>query len=152
MITHFHDRKELENYLLVPVVLEKTIRKRIGSKKEIEPINDILEQITNPLKSEILGQYVAEKTEFFRTAKASQATLSVEAISEFEEKWSDISHRMAIVPGKRVFSLLNRHLQDNYQASITSGQVVREFHKFNIPRDLVRFLREVDRVFGIPVT
>jgi energy-coupling factor transporter ATP-binding protein EcfA2 len=150
-LVHFHQRKELENYLLIPVVLEKAIRKRYRSAKgtldDIESIESILETVTTPLKPDIQAQYIAERVAYFKGSHKHEATITSEAIKIFDQKWADIASRMEIVPGKIVFSALNRHLQETYNISLTPAAVVREFNKLNIPRDLARFLRQVDQIF-----
>lgn len=154
-IVHFHQRKELENYLLVPIALEKAINRRYrsakGSADGIEPIELILEKITASLKPNIQAQYISERVEYFKSSHKADATVTVDAIRIFEERWQDIARRMEIVPGKTVFSALNRYLQETYNISITQSAVVREFSKINIPRDLVRFLRQIDRIFCKPI-
>ena len=154
-IVHFHQRKELENYLLVPVVLEKAIQKRYrsanGSLDGLETIEILLETITVPLKADVQAQYINERVKYFKKSPKSDATTTSEAIKIFEQKWTDIASRMEIVPGKKTFSDLNSYLQRIYGISITPSAVVREFSKLNVPRDLVRFLRQVDRVFCQPI-
>lgn len=153
---HFHSRKELENYLLVPVVLEKAIKQRLIERATSLDfhIDAVLEEITNPLKSSVSGSYLGARVDYFRKRSSGIATstVSTDAMENFERRWSDISLRMEIVPGKEVFSKLNAYLQDNYRVSLTPFQVVRNFNRFNVPKDLVTFLRKVDSIFCAPLS
>lgn len=150
-LVHFHRRKELENYLLVPVALEKAIYKRYRSKKGtslgLEPIESILELITDPLKADVQAQYISERVRYFKSSHKSDATITAETIKVFEQKWKHITSRMEIVPGKKTFSALNQHIQDAYGISVTPLAVIREFSKINVPHDLAKFLRQVDQMF-----
>src|SRR5882724_377451 len=65
-MVHIHDRKELENYLLVPSVIERASKLvlRSSGKEEVKAptaaqIEAILEEITTSLKSDVGGQLIA---------------------------------------------------------------------------------------------
>ena len=74
-LTHIHARKELENYLLEPVVLDRALKHKITDASirrgvlpeeiEGEPSAEILDTITNPLRRGIEAQYIARRVEYF---------------------------------------------------------------------------------------
>ena len=65
-LAHIHGRKEMENYLLVPDVLERAIKKAIADRVKrsnenislSESIEKILTRITKPLKNAAQAQYI----------------------------------------------------------------------------------------------
>ena len=103
-------KKEIENYLLVPTVLEKTlsnllsdrIRRGGESASPERPISELLKEITSPMEAEVQGQLIAKRMEFLRSTGRDASTLSREAIETFKRKWNDDDMRLDIVPGKRV--------------------------------------------------
>jgi energy-coupling factor transporter ATP-binding protein EcfA2 len=150
---HIHQRKELENYLLVPSVLNRAVRgrlndvakRRMAEPQHATPTEQILEQITTPIRSDLQAQYIDMRIRFVQKSAAHRSTIMSEAIATFDVKWSDISRRMEIVPGKEIFSLLNKHLGENYGISLTPSTVIREFRREEIPSDLLAMLRQLDR-------
>lgn len=149
-----HQRKELENYLLVAAPLRKAIEKRIrertkrvgGTSKLKEGVENMLEQITAPLKTTVGGQYVARYAQFemIRRKGVDPATVAAEAMGRFEKGWQTLETRLNLVPGKHVLSLLNQHLQEKYQVSVTALQVVSEFDENEIPKEILALVRRLD--------
>ncbi len=64
VLAHIHSRKELENYLLVPQVLQRAIGNAVADKQKrsdeplppVEPIDLVLRRLTDPERNTCLGQ------------------------------------------------------------------------------------------------
>ncbi len=90
---HIHERKEMENYLLVPEILEKALKKAIKDRKlrtgeeavEGESIVQILDRITTPLKFKIQAQYVNRRVDFLKSTGRDGATIGAETMEMFEK-------------------------------------------------------------------
>ena len=88
---HIHQRKEIENYLLIPAVLERVVIRLITEKArqngidEVSQVNvmDLLASLTNETKTDCQGQYVSRYCEYHRNSGRDQATLTSEALSRF---------------------------------------------------------------------
>ncbi len=149
---HIHARKEMENYLLVPSVLERALRKafiertrRLGdTPPNLDPIVDILDRITSPMKGDVLGQYLARRSEFLQRTRRDTATINAETLEWFEGKWGDLATRMEIVRGKEVLSALREHLQTAYQVNLTDVRIIDEFRRDEIPADLLALLEKLE--------
>ena len=109
-LAHFHHRKEIENYLLSPNILERAIKRAIEERSRRKgetprldfDIHSILEQVTRDLKTDCSGQYISNYCKFFKDSGTDPATLTSRAISIFEDNWSELESRLEIVPGKSV--------------------------------------------------
>ncbi len=153
MVSHVHQRKELENYLLIPKVIDRAIRTRLSDQARrrgektptIASANELLDEITIPLRPDVLSQYIKHRTEFVKQKGLDISNVTADAIRIFETKWSDIETRMEIVPGKEVFSALNRFLGDNYHISLTPTLVISQFIADEIPRDMVLLLKRMEK-------
>lgn len=153
-LSHIHDRKEIENYLLEPKPLERAIRKRIADRKRRgETINEfsedvlaILEELTENLKNTIRGQYLAsrEPYENRKYPAHDSATIKASVLSDFDEVWSNFEFRVQIIPGKKVLTMLNKYLQESYQVSISVQAVVAAFEKDEIPSDMRRLIEALE--------
>ena len=154
-ITHVHGRKEIENYLLIPELLDQAIKAAVEDRaRKIPqlkltpmPAAEILEYITNDLKNELQGQYSARNLDYHKGSGTDQAVIISETHAWFEMQWSDLATRIPIVPGKNIFSLLNKYLQDTYKISISTRDVLKELRRDDVPGDLFGLLKRLDE-FG----
>ena len=115
-LVHFHGRKELENYLLIPVVLDRVIRKKVrdfAHQRDIEvpetmPSSEILLKITEPMRANVQAQYIDNRVRYLGGARVHNSTITGDSIRIFDAKWRLLDTRLEIVPGKQTFSELNR--------------------------------------------
>ncbi len=146
------ERKEIENYLLVPTALDKTLtrlleeraRRSGESVSAIRPISEFLQEITEPMKTEVQAQYIAKRVEFFAHTGRDASTISREAIEIFDRKWNNDQLRLHIVPGKSVLSELFSRVQSEYKVNLTPAKIIEQFRASDIPWDLSQTLRSVD--------
>ena len=149
---HFHHRKEIENYLLSPQVLERsakrTIEERARRTGETAPadfdIVEILESITNGLKSDCSGQYISKYCAFFKSSGKDQATLTTEALKIFDRKWSSMKSRLEIVAGKDVLRAVRDRFQQSHGVTLTNWRIIDCYKAEEVPQDLARLLRQLD--------
>jgi len=153
-LSHIHDRKEIENYLLEPKPLERAIRRRIADRKRrgetisefSENVMAMLKELTEKLKNTIRGQYLAKREPYENRKYPSHdsATIKANVLSKFDEVWSNFESRVHIIPGKKVITMLNKYLQESYQVSISVQAVVAAFEKDEIPSDMRRLIEALD--------
>ena len=145
-------RKEIENYLLIPVALDRTLdrlltemARRSGEPaKAVRPIAELLHEITTPIKTDVQAQYMAKRTEFLNHSGKDTSTINREAIEIFDRKWNDDQLRLHIVPGKRVLSELFCRVQREYKVSLTTARIIDQLHENEIPTDLRQTLKAVE--------
>jgi hypothetical protein len=148
-------RKEVENYLLVPVVIDRTLARqraerirRSGADVSVLPsARELLIEVTEPLKVEVQGPLVASEVDYgkFSMPKMDRSTLTTMAMRDFETRWSDLDTRLDLVPGKRVMSQLNALTQSRFGVTATPSRLVSDFTREEIPDDMKRLLRALDR-------
>jgi len=149
---HIHQRKEIENYLLVPAVLDRAVSKallerdrRTGSKTVLsETASVILKRITNRLRSQIQGQYISFRAAHLHHSKRDNATITSQTIEIFDEKWKEIYSRMEIVPGKEVLRLFRNEIQAKYSVNITDYRIIDEFKQEEVPQDIIDLLSRLE--------
>lgn len=149
---HIHGRKEIENYLLIPDVLERVLEKAIKEREKrtqklvsrSESIREILERITEQERPEIQGQYIARRTNFLKKTGKDPATITTETIHQFDKKWKILDERMEIVPGKQILKMLRDEVQRLYCASLTDVKIIDEFKAREVPKDLVALIEGLE--------
>lgn len=146
------ERKELENYLLVPSVLDRTLARLLEDRAKRggesgtadKPTTNLLQGITAPMRAEVQSQYIAKQVDFLRHTGKDLSTINRQAIELFERKWSDNDLRLHIVPGKRVLRELFSKIQSEYKVNLTPTKIIERMHENEIPWDLRQTLRAVD--------
>lgn len=153
---HIHERKEIENYLLVPEVLERALDKAIAERKKrtgksvkrSQSVSQILDAITRGDRWELQSQYVAKRLEYFKGARKDLATITEEACEIFDEQWGSVMNRMQIVRGKSVLAKLRSKISDEFSVSLTDHRIISAFDKEEVPEDLAVMLKELDAYRG----
>jgi len=164
-LAHIHDRKEIENYFLIPMVLElayvKALRERARHTpidfEAAEPISAILDTVSKSFKSACQAQYLAKEAQYFakkdefgKKSDLDRATATQHAIECFEQKWEDLDQRMKIVPGKKVLAALRTEVKANYGVNLTDLQIIDAFELEQIPETLVELIRRLDEFRQLP--
>lgn len=150
---HFHRRKEIENYLLLPTVLERTLqrvvfdraRRKNEQPPELEPVLPLLDRITRPYRSATQAQYLARRADYLERRHKDKATFTQQGIEAFDEKWSNLTTRMEIVPGKTVLASLRAEVQSKYSVNLTDFQIIDECTLDEVPPDLRTLLHRLDQ-------
>jgi len=151
-LSHVHERKEIENYLLIPAVLDRAIARaaldratRIGESVEQLPCSDdLLRTLTEALRDEVQSQYIARRTTYLRSTGRDLADITRETLAWFTPRWNDLTARMTIVPGKDVLKVLREHLQRVYGLSLTDARIVDAFHKDEVPNNMQQLVNALE--------
>lgn len=149
---HVHQKKEFENYLLLPEVLDRALahavseRAQRGESPSRIAINsaDLLREITDPLKDAVQSQILARRWEYLRSSGRDLAEVNRETMAEFGSIWEDLSRRLDIVPGKEVLGQFRRKIQEEFAVSLTDRRIVDAMRREDIPPDLMTLLQALD--------
>ncbi len=150
---HFHEQKEIENYLLLPEVLNRVVlhavrerARRTGEEPAVEvDVRPLLAQITRKLKAHCRGQYVSRYCDFFSDSGKDRAGLTSEALEIFDGKWAKLDSRLGIVSGKKVLKSLRNALQRKYKVTISDMRIASAYRKEEIPEDIANLVAKLDQ-------
>ena len=150
---HVHERKEMENYLLLPLVLDRVLEKQIAAKNrrteekivKDKSISIYLEEITKELKIDAQAQYIAKRLNYKNSPNIDASTLSKETIEEFEKLWETLETRMCITPGKTTLHALRKVVQEKYGVNLTDVKIIDEFKKNEIPEDIKQLIIKLEK-------
>jgi hypothetical protein len=151
-IAYVHQRKEIENYLLVPDALDRASarlveerRARDGVSGQDRPnISNLLLEITEPMKDYIFSHIMAKRAEYFRHTGRDLADINRETITWFNQRWTDLRERLKVVPGKDVLRSLRGVLQERFGISLTDSRIVESIRRDEIPLELQDLLKSLD--------
>lgn len=160
LFARIHSCKEIENFLLIPSVIEKALIERISelnkrTEKTIvfnENIIELLTQISEGFKykTQALLQTHQFKFEKSKDLKKADSTIVEQILKDFQEKWEDLNIRLKMLPGKEFLSALNKYLQEKYSISISLGNIVNHLQTTTIPEELKILIQEIDRFRKTP--
>lgn len=151
-LARVHARKEIENYLLIPVALARALDRMLAeqaARQEVSQlmtpdIGSLLMRITHPMRDEVMSQLVSKRTEKLKPAGRDPADIMKETISDFNQKWDELETRLTIVPGKDVLRALRAYLQEHLRVSLTDARIVDAIHREEVPGDLKDLLYAID--------
>ncbi|MEK7148675.1 MAG: AAA family ATPase [Patescibacteria group bacterium] len=150
-----HKRKEIENFLLHPGVLDKAviiaIRKKQGlsvaNEVTIRPAAEILNEVADTFRTNILPLYLSARRRFIKRASPGldDSTIDTEGLKKFEGEWETLSGKLRLIPGKEVFSMFNHILQKEYGISITPRMVVDSFTQAEMDAELIQLITNLNK-------
>jgi len=151
-LAHVHERKEIENYLLVPEALDRAIERAVLDRTARTGVPfpaipkgiEILKEISDPLKDEVQSQIIARRTNFLRGTGKDIADITRETLAWFSPRWDDFNLRLTLLPGKEVLRTFRERIQRTMGVSLTDARIVEAMHKDEIPGDLVRLLTDLE--------
>ena len=140
-LVHIHHRKEIENYFLVPSVLQRVIEAQSGDSKFFD---QVINKVSEELQDFANAQYAACHGDFDQNMGIDRATSITEANRRFRVKWSQLESRMEIVPGKKFLSVLNRELQNMLNTTVTPSMIVGAMRTEEVPKDMVALIQALE--------
>lgn len=156
-----HACKEIENFLLVPSALTRAADKRVsekalrsGEKKVFDgDFEQWISELADSLRSKVQAQYLSRQGEFIQAENPhrNSATINQQLIEQFESDWSAWDKKLAMLPGKQVFSLLNAKLQEEYGVSLTPLAVVNCMQQSEVMQELRSLLEGLEQFRNEPV-
>lgn len=151
---HIHERKEVENYLLDEGLLRSALQVRVRERErrtgeDAKPMPDVrsaLEASMEKLRHEVFAQLLARHSDYKKRTSAGldPATVNAQLSREFEEKWSRLDLRKAMVPGKEVLGRVNHFLQDECGLTLTDVLIANQMNRANISGDLMALLEALE--------
>jgi energy-coupling factor transporter ATP-binding protein EcfA2 len=147
-----HERKEIENYLLIPAALDRAVHRTLQARRErgTGPLGTdvdsarILDEITIPMKDDVLSQLMARRHEFLLPKGQDPSRLYKDMLAPFERRWADLGTRLSLVPGKEVLGQFRQHIQDAYSVTLTDARIVEAINRDDVPEDLRALLESLE--------
>jgi ABC-type cobalamin/Fe3+-siderophores transport system ATPase subunit len=148
-LAHILDKKEIENYFLIPSAINKAIenklRERInlGSLDKIPDldINEILKKLSEKLKTATSSQLISHKLKMRKGQ--DESTIITNTTLDFESKWGNLDYRLSVISGKEFFSILNDYLQSTFKISITYSQVANYINERDLTDEIKGFFSKL---------
>lgn len=145
-----HPRKELENFVLVPDVIDRVVEAKVKDRQRAGAAlpdyascaDEILQNFAASTKTYLMSQFAEQYKKFERSIgkKDHEASLIKAAMDEFEERWATPADRLRMIGGKDALSHLNGELQRRHKVSVTPSAIVEAMRADEVPegiRDMI---------------
>jgi energy-coupling factor transporter ATP-binding protein EcfA2 len=151
-LAYVHERKEIENYLLVPEVLDRALARatadraaRSGEKiLDLISSSDLLLEVTNPMMEDIQSQMISKRISYLKGSSKDISNITKEKIEKFHARWKTLDGRLKIAPGKEVIATFREKIHSLYGVSLTDSRIIDSFHHENFPDDLIALLDSLE--------
>jgi energy-coupling factor transporter ATP-binding protein EcfA2 len=148
-----HERKEIENFLLVPTALNRAAERAVlernrrtgSSYKYNDNAAKILDEFAVGKKTIVMSRLMASCRSFERAKDSGidDATVTAIAIDEFERNWKDANSRLGVIPGKEALSYLNTQMQKRYAVTLTATGIIDAMIVDEIPSEMRDLMAEL---------
>jgi hypothetical protein len=133
---HIWKRKEIENYLIKPAVIERAISR--NSKKRTPSVSEIdsaIDGITASLKDQTIDCFSQE----FHNGERSKgiASANKKARNLIDNSWATISERLCVVSGKETISKLSSWATENYGVSLGANTLLYEIQLSELEQEII---------------
>jgi AAA15 family ATPase/GTPase len=156
-----HQRKEIENFLLVKDALVKAAEARLRerarrSHMEVGPLPDVgkwLEEFADQQESYILGQRLSEYERFMRSQNTTidKPTLNKRCLEHFRERWDKGEGRIDCIPGKEALSFINRQLGEVLGISLTPTSIIESMPRSSVPNEMEGLVAKIKHFLSRPL-
>jgi len=132
---HIWSKKEIENYLLVPSVIQRILTSRNGAAPNEDEIVEALNKIAENLKDYTDDTYAQE---FYNLNKAKGIKSANKHAREIvDNMWGNIEGKLSVVSGKKVVSNLSAWSQENYGVSCGANAIAYEMNADELHPEII---------------
>jgi hypothetical protein len=142
---HIWERKEVENYLLVPDAIFRTVEakaKEQRPKLSAKLIGQKLYELAGQRRDEVTDAYAAEFLSENRSAGPTHANRSARAL--VGPSWDMPWGRFSLVSGKQLLAELSEWLQRNYGVAVSAARIARTMRLHEISEEVLQILTAIE--------
>lgn len=135
---HIWQRKELENYLIVPSAIARL------SGADSSWVEGVLDEVLREMKQLVLSRLQSYEIKAGRRLGEHDVSILERVAVEFEESWDDEAFRVARAPGKKVLETVNRRLQEQGHRPVSSRALAKSIRSHELSPEMINVLLEVE--------
>jgi hypothetical protein len=142
---HIWNKKEIENYLVIPEVILRIIES--GNREKIIPSIGVVEKALDQiLENQKDITFDAISAEFFLRDRASGvAEANRKARNIIEQAWKTRDGKLSIIAGKKVISELSRWTKETYGVTLSPMKIIRNLERSEIDSELRTVVTAIEK-------
>lgn len=140
---HIWNKKEIENYLINPFVIERIISKKSKNlSPSIAEIESKINELTDILKNGTIDRF---SQEFHNEEKSKGiASANKKARELVENSWTTYSERLCVVSGKETISMLSSWSTEKFGVSFGANTLLYEIQRHELEQELVDVIEKIE--------
>jgi predicted ATP-dependent endonuclease of OLD family len=141
---HIWERKEIENYLIVPKAISRIINREtnLGIRADESKIIEQIEMICNNLRFETFNN-ISNEIRKENPRESEKANKIADEI--VEEHWKSIDGKLTLVSGKEVLERLSDWSNAEYHVSIGKIKIAKELREEEILPEMKKVLQAIEQ-------
>lgn len=134
---HVWEKKEIENYLLIPEAIFRIIDKPYA---EYEDFRAKLEALIDGQKDDVVLQFANQLQ--IQDSKRKDLGSYVKSAREYvEQSWGTLEQKLSIIGGKYALSLINSWIKSNYHKHCSQATILSVIKAEDISSEMVEVIR-----------
>lgn len=138
LLLHIWNKKELENYIVIPVVLFRLIS---NPRETLSEFIENFEFLIETFKDQVIDSYTTKIQENDRGLAAG--TAAAHAREYVNSKWINIKEKLDIVPGKDLLRATNKWMTKNYNVSCSMRRIFYVMKPEDIDPEIIEVLKQL---------
>lgn len=131
---HIWSKKEIENYLIVPMVLFRFIKSREDSyEKFIVEFESIIDEFEDVVFDGYANQFAIEYPDKKESANKRTRMLMC-------ERWSDLDSKLSMVPGKACLHRIRTWMKEKYNICPTERQIMSKMKLEDVAPEMLEVM------------
>lgn len=145
LLLHIWDRKEIENYFIIPEVLFEFIPKEynISYDKFLLQLEELLQHQYDDVFDSYAAQYRNDSKELCGE-QWETSTCNKKAREYLNSHWNTLNDKISLVYGKNFFHSLSTFFKDKYKTYISITKVLKTIPSKLIPIEMKLFLENLN--------
>ena len=142
---HIWDKKEIENYLIIPEILFEFIPKNYNITYDnfLLILDELLESQKDNVFDLYSGQYRIDCKELDDGQQWDNRTCNQHAREYLNLHWKTMDDKIALVGGKEFLSIINKFYQDNYKTAISAKKILNKLSIELMSAEVKNFLEKL---------
>lgn len=144
IILHIWQKKEIENYLMVPPAIARYIAKKNGEltcRDVTGNIVNLINQLCEDVKDETYASFVDEYLQ--KNRKVTYKSCQNKLMPIFNKNWSDERKRWDMVSGKELMSKLSNECKTKYNVSFGHIQIAATITTEEMSPEVIGLLKKI---------
>ncbi|UPK77160.1 AAA family ATPase [Nocardioidaceae bacterium SCSIO 66511] len=135
---HVWERKELESYLLTPIVIARLS----GASEKL--VTDWLTDITADMEDDVFSRLLDDQLRWEKSGSRHAVQVTSDFKTLFDTRWKDSDFRLRTCPPKQIISRLNDRLNGSSHRTISISALARSHRKVEISAEVARVLGDIE--------
>lgn len=145
LILHVWERKEIENYFIIPEILYQFIPKSYDLSYEnfLKLLDSLLDEHRDNVFESFASQYRNDSKKLDNGKQWEIATCIQQAREYLKNNWTTLDNKISFVGGKDFLSALIKYYQDNFKVHLTIKKIVENLTLDVLPKEMKDFLDQL---------